>query len=435
MFKKMVAIFLLFSLLSAFLAGCAILDSSKKTNTSSGDMETNTDNVHTNNISIGKDNIMALGLGCSGEYGYYQIRGSIIYFFDYKTNKTIVLCNKPNCEHKDARCNGYIVAGVNDDAPSSQIASSANYIFYKDGAIHLFCADGNVLKMNFDGTEHQVIATIDSKYGYNRAYMKDDNIYINVYYPEEENHSIVEKSSFVVFDTNTYTWYQTKSYDRNADTLLGVWENEAFYFHANELPAMGSGVSFEQSVEIENKNPCAIYKINLKNGEKSVLRETTEGNMSPAVMLNGMIYYHSRNDETICCMDPETAESTILKKGIGGKIVFDESIDEYLVFLRSKKITSDYDPNNDVMEMFNTETKELMEAYRLQTNIGWNDGFRGILATTPDSYIMIYKADFVVEEEPGMAEPSVVDMKPYVGIIKKKDFWNRNYNFTEITWF
>lgn len=427
--KKLISICLLLSLI--FSLTCCTTDNQTHSPTEN---TTNKNEINFTTEDISNKNLL-LGLGCAGDYGYYEVRGSVVYFFDYKTNKMVVLCNKPNCKHNDSQCNGFVVEHANDSSQINQSASSVNFIVYQDNHIYLFCTNGNVLKMNFDGTNHKKIATIDSKYGFYCAYMENNLIYINVFYSEEENHNIVEKSCFIVFDLDTNEWHQTNSYERNADTLLGVYENTAVYFYRKELPTRQNGMSFEEMIQTENNNPCSIYTVNLENSKKEILCENTEGNMSPAIMLDDMIYFHSRNDETICSVNPENGQIKILKQNVSGKIVFDVPIEDNLYFLRSKKITADFDPSNEVKEFFNTQTNELCEAYKLETNIGWNDGFRGILATTPDSYIMIYKADFVVEEVPGAAEPSVVDMKPYVGIIKKTDFWNKNYNFTEVSWF
>ncbi len=374
-----------------------------------------------------------LSRSAAGEYGYYMANGPLIYFFDYKTNQKIVLCNKPNCAHNSLECSGYISAeSGNDDLPSHQTGLSVEFMFYADGELNLVCGNGEVLKMNFDGSNHRRVARIEGKYGLGEAYMQGKAVYINAFFSAEENYEVVEKACFLVYDTESGSYYQSPAYPRSADSLLGVFENCAFYFHRGELSAPGG--SFEENVNAENRVPCAIYKIDLSTGEKRILCEKTAGEIYPAAMLNGKIYCHSREKSAICGVDVNTGELSVLAENITGQIIFGEPIDGNLVFLRSKVVDALFDPENEVMEFFNTETNTVSEAYRLQTNIGWNDGFRGILASTPDSYIMIYKADFTVEEVPG-GIPAVTGMVPYVGIIKKADFWSGNYNFTEISWF
>ncbi len=432
MLKKLTVIFILILSVCSVFAGCT---SDEKSSFSEETEKSAESNVSISTSQEASNEITKLGLGCSGNYGYYEIRGSLIYFFDYKTYKKTVLCNKPNCTHSDEGCNGYIYAENDNDSPVSSISSSAKFMFYKDNSIYLFCTDGRVIKMNFDGEDHRQISVIDGKFGLNCAYKKGDKIYINAFYSEEKNHTIVEKSCFIVYDTNTNEWHQTKSYNRNADILLGITEENVFYLYKNELLPPKDSISFEESIELENNNPCVIYKINFNTGEKDILCEKTEGEIYPATMLNGMIYFHSRKEEAICSLNPESSDISVLAKGVSGQIVFDEAFDGHLVFGRGKKIISEFDPENYIIETFDISSNEIKEAYKLRTNIGWNDGFRGVFAITPDSYIMIYKADFVVEYNPEYAEPSVSDMTPYVGIIRKSDFWSGNYNFKEIQWF
>ncbi len=397
------------------------------------------DNLHTQNGTQtvpdnSSDEMITLDLGCSGDYGYYVVRGSLIHFFDYASNQRIVLCNKPNCTHTDTGCNGFVAAADSNPASQTMVASSAKFVFYQSNALYLFCSDGRVLSMKFDGTEHRQLNTIDGKYELNSAYRKGNTIYIQAFYSEEENKTIVEKSCFLLYDITANEWKQTKAYERNADTLLGVWAGCAFYYHKSEL-SQGAGLSFEESVRREDANPCVVYKIQLETGEKNILCEKTEGELCPASMINGNLYFHSRAQEAICSLDIETAEISVLTEGVTGKVLFDKAFDGHLVFRRTKKITANTTAADDVIETFDPKTGKVDEAYRLKTNIGWNDGFRGVLAVTPDSYVLIYKADFVVENNPEYAEPSVVDMTPYVGIIKKSDFWSKNYTFTEIPWF
>ncbi|MBQ1409753.1 MAG: hypothetical protein IIY94_00540 [Oscillospiraceae bacterium] len=76
--------------------------------------------------------------------------GDFIYFCPRGEATWYPLCNKPNCQHKDKNCNAYI----------------GGYFGYYDGA--LYTTDDrmgsiDVVKMNLDGTDHQVVANVKLK--------------------------------------------------------------------------------------------------------------------------------------------------------------------------------------------------------------------------------------------------------------------------------
>lgn len=382
--------------------------------------------------------ITELSDGCVNKYGYYNYSGNLVYFFDSKTEQRIVLCNKPNCQHNSSECNAYISSKVvnTDDVPSAVMNSTAVFIFSRNDRINLLLTDGTMLSMNYDGTNHKNIAVIDSKYTYDKAYMIENQIYINANFSTQENGEVVEKSCFIIYNTETNEWKQGKEFDRNltGDNLIGITrDNFAIYYSHDEPSDIPLGTSLDNAKEIAGKTKCNLYKIDMNNAQKSVIYEGTQGNCYPATMLNGTVYYYSQNDENLCSMDPKTEESNIVYKNISGEVLFDTPIDGHLVLARTKNITEQWNPEDEVVEFFDVNSNELVEAYSLESNLDWNNNFRGILGETLDSYIMIYKADFTVDNSESDI-PSVSDMKPYIGIIKKNDFWNGNYNFKEISW-
>ena len=53
-------------------------------------------------------NFSALQEAAATENGFYVIQDNCIYFIDSKSGKTVPLCGKPNCKHKDNSCNAYL---------------------------------------------------------------------------------------------------------------------------------------------------------------------------------------------------------------------------------------------------------------------------------------------------------------------------------------
>lgn len=385
------------------------------------------------------NSVIELSQGCYNQYGYYCFSDSLIYYFDTESKQKIVLCNNPNCEHNSTECNAYISskADTEDDGPSLSANQSAVFIFAKGDRIYLLLNDGTMLSIKYDGTDHKTVAEIDSKYSFEKAYMLGSEIVIYSFYSVQEHGEIIEKACFITYNTDTNKWEQGKEFDRNltGDVFVGLTlDKMAVFYHDDETPEIPEGTPVKEAIKIQNNTKCQLYSIDIKTAEKKDIYDGTQGECSPVTMLNGKIYFHSRNKEQLCEMIPQTGEITVLYENYPGEIVFGTSLDNNLVIKRTKDATIDWNPENEVSEFFNVETKELSECYELQSNLDWNNGFRGILAETQDYYIMIYKADFVVDNN-GADIPSVSGMTPYVGIISKTDFWNKNYNFEEISWF
>lgn len=117
--------------------------------------------------------------------------------------------------------------------------------------------------------------------------------------------------------------------------------------------------------------------------------------------------------------------------------MFGEPVGNCLSISRTKDALKDDsknpDPENYVSEFFNVETKELTEAFEIDSNIEWCKTFPGIYAETEDYYVMPYKEENTIEySEYGYPIAQLKERK--VGLISKKDFWNKNYNFEEIAW-
>jgi len=386
---------------------------------------------------INDDNIVELSDGCFNEYGYYNFTGSLIYYFDSETKKRIVLCDNPNCTHSSSECNAYISSKADkNDEPSFAVNNSAVFIFSKDDKLYFLLTDGTILTMKYDGTEHRNVTEIDSKYIFEKAYMIENEIIIYSFYSVYEQGELVEKACFIHYNIDTNEWNQGEAFDRNltGDNLVGITDNNiAVFYHDDEIPEIPRGTSISDATRITRSTKCQIYSINIYTSEKAIIFDGTIGDCAPVTMLNGVIYFHSQNTAQLCTINSQTKEITVVCENISGEVLFDDALDNCLVIARTKVIEENWNPENEVIEFFNVATKELTEAYKLESNLDWNNNFRGILAETKDSYIMIYKAFFVVDDA-DTDIPSVSDMTPYVGIISKTDFWNQQYNFEKISW-
>lgn len=83
-------------------------------------------------------------------YDYFIPGSSLIYFCPRGGDTFYPLCSKPNCAHNDENCNAWCNSAFG----------------YYNGALYLVDVYGisdeiKLIKMNLDGTDHQVVATID----------------------------------------------------------------------------------------------------------------------------------------------------------------------------------------------------------------------------------------------------------------------------------
>lgn len=424
--KKSISIIVIMILFTSLFCSCAKSDPITK--------ENNTQVNYKETENITEDKISELSLGCYNKYGYYDISGQLIHYFDSETGKRIVLCNKPNCNHNNEECNAYINSEAESNDDTEYLANeNAVFMMSQNDKIYILLTDGTIISMNYDGTQHKIETKIDDEYSFDRAYVNKNKIYINSYFSVQEENEIVEKACFVIYDIDNKNWEQGSVFNRNlcGDSLVGITlKEEAVYFSSDEIQEAPSGLSPNEVIQLQNKTKCRIYKTNMITGKSENIFEGTLGDCGATQVLNGTVYCYSGNQKKLYSINPDNKEKTTEFENISGEVIFDKSIDDHLVIARSTDVNSE----DSIVEFFDTESKKLTKAYELESNLDWNNNFRGIIGETENQFIMVYKANFTVDDD-GVDIPSVSDMKPYVGVIDKTDFWNENYNFKEVAWF
>lgn len=433
-------------ILSLFLCFCII--GSLCACGSKGSVDERNDNFSKETSLQNKSTITKLSRGCYNEYGYYECKGSSIYFFDVESRQKIVLCNNPNCKHDSDECNAYVYSEAESAnelvfGESGITAQRITKFIFADGdRLYVLLTDGKMLSMKYDGTDRKTVAEIDSKYSLAESFMLGREIFICAFYSVQEQGEIVEKACFITYNVDTHKWKQGEAFDgitARTGRLVGLtYDKTAVFYHDDESPLIPQGTPLKEAIKMENSAKCRVYSVNVDTGERKDIYSGTIGDCIDVTMLNGKIYFYSDNKEQLCEMDSKTGEATVLLDNYPDRVVFGEPVGNCLEIGRTKDIIKQYtdnkDPGNHVSEFFNVETKELTKAYNIQSNLDWYRPFYGISAETQDYYVMIYKADCVAGEDLSGA-PSVTDMTPYYGLISKEDFWNGNYKFEEVEWF
>ncbi|MBQ1410655.1 MAG: hypothetical protein IIY94_05205 [Oscillospiraceae bacterium] len=91
--------------------------------------------------------------GCYYGLENFSMGGEMIYFCARGENSFYPLCSKSNCRHEDQNCNAY----------------AGNTFGYYDGALYALTTSASnisqwdIVKMNLDGTDHQVVATVNQR--------------------------------------------------------------------------------------------------------------------------------------------------------------------------------------------------------------------------------------------------------------------------------
>lgn len=97
--------------------------------------------------------------------GYYFINGLYLYFCDYETMESVVLCNKPNCLHdkeldekKKYNCNGFLIT----DGDSKLITTYDNYLYcYIDIDFQKDNWQPEIIKISLDGSKRETVCILE----------------------------------------------------------------------------------------------------------------------------------------------------------------------------------------------------------------------------------------------------------------------------------
>lgn len=168
--------------------------------------------------------------------GYYytysgddsEVPGTFLFFCPRGGDDFRPLCSKPNCMHRDVDCNAFI------------FGTHGGVVGYYNGALYAVEARRqlNVVKMNLDGTDHKVVATLDD------ADYTDCSIQIKIHHgrvfllcrasydlPVEE-----QTDHLVVLDLSDHSQKEIATEFLRTASLPST-----FFFYKDKLYLLGSG--------------------------------------------------------------------------------------------------------------------------------------------------------------------------------------------------
>lgn len=99
-----------------------------------------------------------IGNLCETETGYYLQYDAFLYYVDKKSKTATILCNKPECSHRDEKCNAW-TNGCSLCAFNGKLYFNNSDYVEENGGYKNY---GDVLRsMEFDGTKHDVAQALE----------------------------------------------------------------------------------------------------------------------------------------------------------------------------------------------------------------------------------------------------------------------------------
>lgn len=213
-----------------------------------------------------------------------------LHFYDFTTGESYPVCAKPNCTHDDYLCSAYL--------------EDATHLYYDGNDLYYFAGNScQFWRMNTDGTDRKLLFECNEK---------------------AESGGLMNIGSAVYLNGKVYF-----------DTYGSVMDPETLEITSGERICVGDLETGEYAIlPIKFEADAASSTLNLLGmyGDQLVVRHSN-------TLVTGIGFYQ-KNEETVCLLDVNTMEVTVLcqwqwdttDEGSGVSFVT-ESIDEgYMIF-------------------------------------------------------------------------------------------------------
>lgn len=332
---------------------------------------------------------------------------SMLTFLDTASWKTVTLCNKPSCAHNDSTCNAYVpsVLSYREESGKARMPNmegmNAGYLFLQDDVLYLINPYGDVTAMKPDGTEHEKLLTIDSKYNILNGYLYGGKVYLHVQYlpPYDPNveHDFSDEDyqiALLEVDLKNRTCTELFSFQNELETtFLGLYGNKAYYFYRS--PNQLASASTQQEVDDEeNGHDVCLYSCDLSTGEREMLREGLKSyELDDVILAQDSIYYHNRKNQALERFHLDSGEVETVLSDLGGYIDFFASnafADNKLFFVKDNYLAdafADPAPENESYYV-DIDTREAQKIdYYTESSDGTRNILRSFTAVTEDFFI------------------------------------------------
>lgn len=383
--------------------------------------------------------------GYGNEDGYYHMRdtdeeGGIvcnIYYLDYKTQKEIYLCDKPECKHNTPNCPSYL-EGISMHytifvyEKSLYLIKSAisGTVIEEGGSESIKNTPNQIIKMDLDGRNKELVYEDDGELRIDCTdfVVSGDSLYV-IFSDDERvtiNGSTEVISSKKLYEIDTKKKESKELCSVTNKSIAGVDNrniifNEVIYENdLNEYIKNNDYEGYEKAI-INSTNGYSSFNVDtLKESDTIETKMKTAG-----VYHRGKIYYDEKH--SLYELDLETGKEKEVKS-------FDKKKNQFISFIYDDKLfieESVEDGDDYVFErkyIYNPDTGDFVE--NTLTN-GQLKGAIDIYGETKDSFLVKYKVVGKYEKS-WAGTMQFEDTKHYYGLIKKEDYYNNKENYQNI---
>ncbi len=263
-----------------------------------------------NSISVGSDNLdgnqsyfsenMHEVARCVTGYYYlkkYNASDSNLVYYDDQSGESVILCNKPQCEHNSEECMAYIKGG-----------EFKSKLYYYDSYIYMLSSKGNLVRISQDGTQRTDMGSIC-------VFSEQDGVSLCF------NQQYAYMSQEITGDIEGNV--TVRLYRFNLDTCSSdmIYEEKGYGIGINSLKTYGKDTFFIKTSF--SKDDKGLYSLEGK-GIFRITGDSTESVLDANVYSycmdadNNIMYYSTLGDGIIYRYDLGTGKSESIYKSDNG---------------------------------------------------------------------------------------------------------------------
>ncbi len=286
------------------------------------------------------------------ENGIYNVKGDLIYFFDEKAKKNVVLCNKPNCKHNNKDCSAFCTEIVN------MIATYKNKLYIIGSDKKKFIDALYVCDLN--GLNKKKISVLNEKYVENEnyspsiqyAYIYKNYIYISSFLEYSDVASTTEFSggnviSRINLDTGKEEQLYFTEEENTVVALLGMDDDNLYFFE--------SSFNLKDNLQDLSNYHIKMFEYDIKSKDKKLLFKDNAYSKDIRGFFDNKVYYINTKTQKQYSYDIEKKEFkedfTVVNLDTYKNIMFvleKESLvikDRNTLITKHNKIVKKYKPN------------------------------------------------------------------------------------------
>ena len=356
-----------------------------------------------------------------------------ILYADYKTQQIVVLCNRPECTHDSESCTGWFPFNGGGVPPvvvgNKLIIVCCGSPFYYDTLGDL--ALPHIIQMDLNGLNAQTILTLEANQGLSRAFAADEkSIYCVLTSTKQDKGNVSLHYEIVRLNLESKEILSLGEVNNNAEIVGASGSN--IYIRLTNIEAIINGNTEAQPInEIWRFSSDKVYSPQkLYSWDPFKKYGDVFGNF---------FFYINKNEQILHKINLTNGEDTIITKDFPSYSLINENFSFYYKGLFDNKLIVDMiDPHENMgpdthryyaIDIF---TGEILKVKQEDTT-SERPRLISILCEVSDSFFV---NDYVESIPRNILAPdgnyvAVNDWKPHFSFIKKEDYWIGKKNFSD----